>query len=123
MIAGIIVHGMQPDELGFVAKSWKMCALEDLEQTRYGKIMSSDQRWALVNRAVNISMPTCAVRVCVSPGEVEVAHGWVALRGGRLVYGYVKPRYRKMGVYKFLRAQHEAAWSGYDPLLELDEGR
>lgn len=118
----MIVHPLHPHEMAFVCSSWKSSLMDGLKAM--AKV--NDRRaWALLNHVIDhVAVPRCLVLVAVTPAaddEPELAHGWIALSGKRIVYAYVKPRYRGMGVFRQLRAEApEATWAGFDPFLELE---
>jgi GNAT superfamily N-acetyltransferase len=99
---GVTSHAMREDERALVAATWKRSIVEAL---RAGGMMWGDESWPVANAAVDSLLERCAVVVASSLEDgVEIAHGWAARLGGRVIARHVKPRYRGMGIEQYLEA-------------------
>ncbi len=119
------IRPMHPSDMAFVCSSWKQSLAASLPRGLSTRVGPTRQGWSLVNHVVdNVSLPRCLVLVAFAPANddgPELLCAWLAVQGPRLTYGFVKPRYRGMGIFRQLRDEApNAVWSGYDPFLELE---
>lgn len=113
---------MQSWERDYIATSWKRSLMASPWPARHN--LSSAQAYAILNAAVDrVVLPGAYVRVG-SLVEDDTIVTWMALSHDRerLLFAHTKPRFRKLGMHRQLRATFTPApvWRGFDPILALE---
>lgn len=109
-----------PDDRGFIFSSWK----ESFSETAWAKIFNSKREYySVMNCILDKISPSCTFSTACFEEDISVALGWLAKQPATsknetesVVYIYVKPKFRRMGIAKTL-------WDGCAPLVRRPDRR
>jgi len=120
MTLPVVVRPAAADEENWILSSWK----KDAAGAEWARKLDSAEYWAVANHVVDrLARSATAVVVAALEETPDVAIGWTAVRAGRILYTFVKPRFRGLDIEARLRdaLPAPAEWRGGNLLLELKE--
>lgn len=118
----LIHRSALPFERDYIATSWKRSVMASPWPARHN--LSSAQAYAILNAAVDRGALRNARVFVGALEEDDTIVTWVAVSpdGERLLFAHTKPRFRRLGLFRQLRAtlSPAPAWRGFDPILALE---
>lgn len=109
-------------ERDYIATSWKRAVMASTWPARHN--LSSAQAWAILNASVDRGVLRNARVFVGALEEDDTIVTWVAVSpdGEQLLFAHTKPRFRRLGLFKQLRATLTPAptWRGFDPIVALE---
>lgn len=105
----ITTRAVRPGDLSLILATWK----RSYEETAWGQRFAKWEMYAILNAIMPIVLDKCHIEVACLKEDPDVIIGWIALSKIRdhwpgndafteLVYGYVKPPFRGLGIFKML---------------------
>lgn len=118
----ILVREMYPTELSMVLANWKNDIAGDSDR-RWGKGLSSEEFWAIVNYAIDrISLPSAVVFMACHENEPAFPLAWIARRDGAIIHMHARKELRfdyELAALIHRRLIGQDAWKPINPILEL----
>lgn len=97
------LRAMQPEDRNYVLSSW-LRSYAELPEFRG---LRRSVFFALYEPLVKAMVARSTVAVATLPDAQDVVLGWMAIEGDTLHYVLVKPRWRKLGIARWLLSQVE----------------